>query len=102
MTFESPKNARRRRRAPVGSLEGLSRQPANLPLSAYLAVDPKTTAELVAEFGEASALRILNGKPYLVAVAPADPATIPPPGAKAFPKAHGTATGEARMRQTSG
>lgn len=101
MTFESSKSARRRRRPTMGSLEGLNRLPADLPLSAYREVDRRTTDLLVAEFGEAGALRILNGKPYAVAPAPADPATIPPPGTKAFPRAHQT-KGERRMLETGG
>lgn len=95
------KSRRRRRQPQVGALEALSRQPATLPLQAYRDVDPHTTDQLVKEFGAASALRILNGKPCVIAVAPADPATVAPPGAKAIPRIHQT-KGERRMRETSG
>ena len=62
------RRARQRRRPQAGSMEALSQQPADLPLSAYMEADATMTARLVAEFGEAAALRILNGKPYVVAV----------------------------------
>lgn len=59
----------------------LSTTPATLTLEQYEAVAPDVVRALVDEFGRAGALRVLNGKPDSTPpVAPADPATIAPPG----------------------
>lgn len=69
----------------------LSTCPANLTLEQYRLVSPFVVANLVREFGEAAALRLLNGKPKPEpAVVPFDPALLAPPGAATVPRAHRT------------
>lgn len=71
----------------------IGRQPASLSLDAYVAVAPRVVADLVAEFGEPAALRLLNGKPAEPVAprpqpAPFDPSLLAPPGAVGLPRAH--------------
>lgn len=55
----------RRLRLVPGSIEHLSRQPADLALEDYLATcERDIVARLIREFGEAAALRILNGRAH--------------------------------------
>lgn len=67
----------------------VSLTPAELTLEAYRRLAPFVVANLVKEFGEAAALRLLNGKPAPAReVAPFDPALLEPPGAIGIPRIH--------------
>lgn len=96
------------RRGNFGAKPGGRRQfdhstvPAHLTLEQYEAADPRVVAELVAEFGKAGALRLLNGKPPPAPVAvPFDPALLAPAGAKGVPKSQKVARRQ-NVAETSG
>lgn len=97
---ERQRRVRRRRR--VAEYLDWASLPASLPLSAYERADSSIVALLVNEFGEDGALRLLNGpQNNTVDPAPADPATIAPPGAVGIPRAHRT-TGRAHIIEANG
>lgn len=88
--WRASQTAARRRRAQTDHVGALNRQPASLTLEQYRRVDPVAVGLLVREFGTDGALRLLNGPRQRACVkpAPADPATIAPPGAVGIPRAH--------------
>lgn len=76
--------------------------PADLSLEQYREVAPRVVDDLVAEFGEAAALRLLNGKPAPSSeVPPFDSALLAPPGAAGNPHGH-RSKGQARLIETGG
>ena len=88
---EYQRGRRRRNYALTDPVVRDEQEPTNLTAEQWAETAPGTWALLVREFGRDAAVRILNGAPARVppTPAPADPATVAPPGTRVVSHLHG-------------